>query len=139
MEGSAPLGGGDEPIKSDGLIASQEEVAKAIEQALSRPCKVDRVLIAGLERTKQDVVRRELADLAAARTLDEIHALLVEAHSRLEDLDVFKAVEITIDESPKVSIRCFGLARMHTSQCRPSPCSAMLTPKVSVCSSLRSA
>lgn len=71
---------------------------------LQQMCRVDRIMLSGLKRTNEEVVKRELEGLAAARTLEEILNLLQEAHTRLEGLGIFQAVEITIDESPKVYI-----------------------------------
>jgi len=80
------------------------EVPFAVDDIKNAACRVDRVVISGLKRTKEEVVKRELQNLHTARSLHEIAAILNDAHRRLEALDAFQAVEVIIDESSKVMI-----------------------------------
>ena len=56
----------------------------------------------GIERTKGYVVARELEEVRAARTLEEVLEALQGVHSALDSLGIFEAVEIVIDRSGAV-------------------------------------
>lgn len=58
----------------------------------------------GLHRTKKSVVKRELQRFKEARTLKEIHQAADRVHEELMALDIFEAVELTLDESLKVKV-----------------------------------
>ena len=63
----------------------------------------------GIERTKGYVVARELEDVRAARTLEEVLESLQAVHSALDSLGIFEAVEINIDRSDAVLLQPWPL------------------------------
>lgn len=63
---------------------------------------VDKIAIAGLERTKLHTVLREFEGLEGLGSIDEVYLYLQQAHETLMTLDLFEAVDILIDESAEV-------------------------------------
>ena len=60
------------------------------------------VRLSGIERTKPELIERELQPLKDARSLDEIKDVLLEIHDNLMALDIFDAVEIIVGDSDMV-------------------------------------
>lgn len=76
----------------------------AFEAVKSERLHVDRIGVIGLDRTKLHIVARELVRVQAASTLEEVKELVLEAYRDLQSLDIFDAISITIDTSPKVPV-----------------------------------
>lgn len=90
----------DKPENFDDQI--MQDAKSNLDEVMDKPCKVDKVFISGVKRTKDYILQRELESLKQAQTLQEVHDCLSEAHDRLMALEIFDAVQMTIDESPKV-------------------------------------
>ena len=60
------------------------------------------VRLSGIERTRPELIERELQPLKDARSLDEIKDVLLEVHENLMALDIFDAVEIIVGDSDMV-------------------------------------
>lgn len=58
---------------------------------------MENVVITGLRRTKEEIVMRELADLKRSGTLEEIKDSVLRVHANLMALDIFEAVDISLD------------------------------------------
>ncbi len=84
--------------------------------------KMVRLAFQGIERTKGYVVARELEDVRAARTLEEVLEALQGVHSALDSLGIFEAVEINIDRGDAVLLllvaHMFTLTHSHASPAR---------------------
>ncbi|GAB4818843.1 hypothetical protein N2152v2_005889 [Parachlorella kessleri] len=82
-----------------------EEAPFAFEETFdkvkTKPCKVEKLGLIGLKRTKNGLVLRELLKVRDARTLDEIKDTLLEAYEELMGLDIFEAVEVVVDADEK--------------------------------------
>lgn len=76
------------------------------EHVKGKRCKVEKLSIAGLQRTKGKLVLRELLKVKEAQTLDEIKDSLLEAYENLMGLDIFDGVEVVIDADEEVGC-CF--------------------------------
>ncbi|CAG5132667.1 unnamed protein product [Candidula unifasciata] len=63
------------------------------------PVRVQRVVVDGLTRTKDDVVIKEIKPLLGAKTFDELVQLSYNAKVKMERLGLFKNVVIAIDVS----------------------------------------
>ncbi|RUS70155.1 hypothetical protein EGW08_022081 [Elysia chlorotica] len=63
------------------------------------PVRVQRIVVDGLTRTKDDIVIREIRPLLNAKTFDELVHLSYNAKVKMERLGVFKNVVIAIDVS----------------------------------------
>ncbi|KAI3432894.1 hypothetical protein D9Q98_010476 [Chlorella vulgaris] len=104
-----------EPASQD--AASEEEhdfdFNHAFQRLAGEPCRVERVMLEGLHRTKKSVVKRELQRFKEARTLKEIHQAADRVHEELMALDIFEAVELTLDESLKGDNLCTVMARFQ--------------------------
>ena len=77
------------------------------------PSPVTPFRLQGIERTKGYVVARELEDVRAARTLEEVLEALQGVHSALDSLGIFEAVEINIDRGDAVLL-CVSLTCLLT-------------------------
>ncbi len=55
-------------------------------------------------RTREAIIDRELQRVYDANTLQEIHAALETAVANLQQLEVFNAVDVVIDEPPQVCL-----------------------------------
>ena len=75
---------------------------EAYDAVKDKPVRVQKVVIQGLERTKGEIIARELQPVQNARTLDELKDVLLEAHDALDSLDIFEGVEIVIGDSNTV-------------------------------------
>lgn len=82
---------------------------KTFEDVKGNRCKVEKLAVLGLKRTKQQLVLRELLKVQGATTLDEIKDTLLDAYENLVGLDIFDAVEIVIDADERVSQQGLGL------------------------------
>jgi hypothetical protein len=94
----------------DAPYFDQSAGAAAYESLRNKPCRVGRLVVRGLQRTKIGVVRQELERVRHAGTLEEIRDALLTAHADLLGLGIFNAVEIVIDQSAEVrkhlALRC---------------------------------
>lgn len=95
----------DSSSQSGPAVFHFEEAYDAVKD---KPVRVQQVLIQGLERTKDEIIMRELEPVQHVRTLDELKDVLLEAHDALDSLDIFEGVEIVIGDSNTV-----GHARRH--------------------------
>ncbi|OWF52048.1 sorting and assembly machinery component 50 homolog [Mizuhopecten yessoensis] len=62
-----------------------------------RPAKVQRVLIEGLERTKEDLLIPKVQDTFTAENFEQVVKKCVESKAQLQELGIFKTVQITVD------------------------------------------
>jgi len=83
------------------------------EDVMKSSLTVEDVVITGLHRTKEEVVIRELADLRRSGTLEEIKDSVVSVYANLMALDIFEAVDISLDNGS--SVRCSFRCRNVTS------------------------
>lgn len=67
-----------------------------------KPLHVDVVML-HKGRTQQYIIERELLRVLQAHSLDEIKEKLLETQEALEALNIFQAVELTLEESRHVS------------------------------------
>ena len=56
--------------------------------------------IGGVKQTRGYIIARELAGLSQAKNLDELKDVLLDATDSLLALDIFEAVEFTLDDEP---------------------------------------
>lgn len=75
---------------------------QSFQRVAGAPCKVERIMLHGLQRTKASVVQAELLRLKEARTLEEIRDAALAAYEELMALDIFDAVDLVLVEHPKV-------------------------------------
>lgn len=85
----------------------------AFQRLAGAKCRVDRILLVGLERTKQDLVEAELRRLKDGRTLEEIRDAAMAAHDELMALDVFDAIDLVLTEGTKGANTCTVVARFR--------------------------
>ncbi len=64
---------------------------------------VGRVKILGLKRTKSDIVTEQIKDIFTAKNLLELFVKLNEASTKLNELNIFKSVNILLDTDKRVS------------------------------------
>lgn len=115
------------PTSTSGVVpepSSQPEGQEIDHQALfvevaGKPCQVSYVeKVYEKERdgkgaplrTKSYLIDRELQRVYEANSLEQINLALVEATSALQELDVFKRIDVIITEEPEVSQICNGTA-----------------------------
>ena len=79
-------------------------MAKLSEDITQKPCRVVEIELKGLNRTKAEVIERELDDLRNASTLSEIYTEIQTLVGNLTELDVFSGVDANITETQRV--RC---------------------------------
>ena len=114
------------PGPLDDAPFNQSAGASAYEGVRNKPCRVGRLTVRGLKRTRIGVVRQELERVQHASTLEEIKDALLVAHADLLGLGIFKAVDIVIDQSAEVR-KHLPLQRSETGGERfphPPPCGA---------------
>ena len=63
------------------------------------PCTVQRVIVRGNKRTKRALIDAELESAMAATTHENLAVELAMATERLDQLDIFKAAECSVDVS----------------------------------------
>ena len=68
-------------------------------------CRVEGILLVGLQRTQSSVVERELLRVREARTLEEVRDAALTAYEELMALDIFDGVDLVLSESAKASRR----------------------------------
>ena len=97
-QGAAPPTDGGEP---------EFDFSETYHRVKDAPCRVERIRLEGLERTKRSVVVPALLRLVQREgTLDEIKEAALEAWDELRDLDIFEAVDVVLDQGSKVLHRC---------------------------------
>ena len=74
------------------------------ERIRAKPLLAASLAIAGLRRTRQYIVTRELQQLSQARNLEEIKDVLLDATATLTELDIFDGVSFTIDNEPSLAL-----------------------------------
>ncbi|PSC74144.1 sorting and assembly machinery component 50-like protein B-like [Micractinium conductrix] len=84
----------------------------AFDRLAGARCRVERIMLVGLERTKRSVVEAELLRVKGARTLEEIRDAALEAYGELMALDVFDAVDVVLGEG-KTPDSCTVVARFR--------------------------
>jgi hypothetical protein len=72
------------------------------EDVMKRTITIENVVVTGLRRTKEEIVLRELADLKRSGTLEEIKDSFLRVHANLMALDIFEAVDISLDNGSSV-------------------------------------
>lgn len=98
LDNDADAKGGDQEERSED--GDGEDLLNALEEVKGKPCRVTELEVTGFQRTKPDVVARELEGVRDATTLEEIKEELLEVLTAFQELDVFS--EITVDvEKPK--------------------------------------
>jgi hypothetical protein len=78
------------------------EFERTYEEVKDKRLYATNVRLSGIERTKPELIERELQPLKDARSLDEIKDVLLEVHENLMALDIFDAVEIIVGDSDMV-------------------------------------
>lgn len=73
------------------------------EDVMSKPVRVEKIILLGLKRTKEEIVLRELEALKRSGTLEEIKDSILIVHANLMALDIFQGVEITLADGTAVS------------------------------------
>lgn len=86
---------------ADFISAAQDELFERIKD---KPLHVDLVLL-HKGRTRPHIIEKELLRIRDAKSLDELKEKLLEAQESLEALNIFQAVQLTLDASRTVSIR----------------------------------
>lgn len=92
------------PMSND---ARQLEEIRKLEGLLRRlqtenvPLTVHDVVIRGNMKTKESVIESEFKALKNATSLQEVFQIASVVNSRLREMDIFDAVDITIDAGPK--------------------------------------
>lgn len=84
----------------DQELVSDIHFEHAYDSVKDKPLAVRVVVLRGLERTRHDVISRELLHLTSANSLEEIKDALLEAHDTLKSLQIFDVVDCIIDEGP---------------------------------------
>ncbi|KAK9784757.1 hypothetical protein WJX73_001773 [Symbiochloris irregularis] len=128
-----PIGDGAAPVveaevelgaapdaEQDGLV-SDNDFEQAYDSIKDKPLGVRVVVLRGLERTKHDVVARELLQLTFANSLEQIKDALLEAHDTLKSLQIFDVIDCIIDEGPlesgmetcTVTVTCVEKGRLN--------------------------
>jgi outer membrane protein assembly factor BamA len=72
------------------------------EDVMKRSITIENVIVKGLRRTKEEIVLREFADLKRSGTLEEIKDSFLHVHASLMSLDIFEAVDISLDNGSSV-------------------------------------
>lgn len=126
MAGEAPgaASHAESPAIDEGPGIDEAEFADAYDSVRLKPCKVSRVVVRGLRRTRLGVVRQELDKVMQAGNLEEIKDALVEAYADLMGLGAFDAVELVVDEGGKVGACMPALVspnQLLTQQAAPLP------------------
>lgn len=70
-----------------------------------KPLRVD-VILLHKGRTQPHIIQQELLRVQNAHSLDEIKEQLLQTQEALEALNIFQAVELTLQESRHVSLSC---------------------------------
>ncbi|KAK9830313.1 hypothetical protein WJX72_010954 [[Myrmecia] bisecta] len=95
-------------------VAEYFDFQQAYDAVKDKRLRVQTVQLTGLERTRRYIVERELRRLEQARTLDEIKDALLDVQAALEELGVFEAVELIIDEGDTPGT-CTVVVNLHES------------------------
>ena len=66
-------------------------------QSLKLPCKVTGLTVEGNERTRRELIEREIRAALKAKTHAALAGKLLQANARLYDLDVFRTVNSHVD------------------------------------------
>lgn len=78
-------------------MKSVEDWVHVFEAVKNKPCHVTKsITIKGLQRTRLDTITPFLHDMLRAENLEEIYTQATELHEKLQDLGIFKAVEINL-------------------------------------------
>ncbi|KAL4452572.1 hypothetical protein ABPG75_008234 [Micractinium tetrahymenae] len=93
--------------------AEEYDFEGAFQRLAGAKCRVERILLVGLERTKQELVEAELRRLKHGCTLEEIRDAAMAAHDELMALDVFDAIDLVLTEGSKGADTCTVVARFR--------------------------
>ena len=85
------------------------------EDVMNKPVRVEKIILLGLKRTKEEIVLRELENLKRSGTLEEIKDSILIVHANLMALGIFQGVEITIADGSGVSRSLYILLCMQSS------------------------
>lgn len=100
-EGGAPAGAPPEqtgnPGSGSGDLPFPDVPSRNPIDLLRVPCTVHRVIVQGNKRTKRALIDAELASAVAATTHENLAVELAMATERLDQLDIFKAAECSVD------------------------------------------
>ena len=86
---------------ADYTSTAQDELYDRIK---GKPLRVDLVLL-HKGRTRPHIIEKELLRIRDANSLDELKEKLLEAQESLEALNIFQAVQLTLDAGATVSMR----------------------------------
>lgn len=90
---------------SDGTAAGFDQPQGSIyDNIKDKPLHVEVVLLQK-GRTQQHVIERELQRVQEAHSLEEIKEQLFESQAALEALNIFQAVQLSLEESRYVSMQ----------------------------------
>ncbi len=96
------------PPTADGGLPRQLNYEELFEQVKNRPCRVAHIehVYEGKQdvklRTRPHIIERELQRVYDAKTLEEIHLALEEAGRSLQQLQIFRKLDMLVTEEPKV-------------------------------------
>jgi len=84
------------------LLDTWQDQQRRLSAARIKPLHVD-VVILQKGRTRPYIIEKELQRIQGAHSLDELKVRLLEAQEALEALNIFEAVQITVDAGSPVS------------------------------------
>eukprot|EP00854_Cymbomonas_tetramitiformis_P011570 gene11570-13669_t len=82
-------------------MADQEDFAERFERLKGKECRVHDIEIKGYKRTRTSIIEREFKTVREAKTLDELKDTLLDASTKLSELDIFHSVDIFCDAGPE--------------------------------------
>ena len=83
------------------------DFVKALDEAKSKPCAINDLVIVGNHKTKRKIIERELQQVKKAKNLEEILLTLNTALEELEALGIFKSVDATVRQRPTTQCEFF--------------------------------
>eukprot|EP00898_Chlorokybus_atmophyticus_P004189 jgi/Chlat1/4771/Chrsp308S00822 len=87
---------------AEGAADQDYDYNGALKAAASKPLRVVAVEIDGLQRTRREIVERELMPVLEASSFEELKDSVLDASHRLKDLEIFTMCDILIDEGPEI-------------------------------------
>ncbi|GMH39203.1 hypothetical protein BSKO_07101 [Bryopsis sp. KO-2023] len=85
-------------LENDGSVEEEEGWDQEYERVKDKPCRVTELEVKGFQRTKPDVVGRELEEVRNATNLDEVKDELVKVIEAFEEMEVFKEIDVSLVE-----------------------------------------
>ena len=84
---------------SPGPAEQEFDFIATMNKVKEKPCALNRIEIVGDERTKRQVIERELEVVRSAETLEDLMQSLSDAVEELNALDIFKTVDAVVSFS----------------------------------------